>query len=223
MKSCPRSSCSTSCFTLIELLVVIAIIAILAAMLLPALQKAKEKSQTVSCANQCKQHSLGIAMYVNDSEEWFPIAANGGGYPVQWRYDIRDYLGYGGSGTFIYTGVFKCPTAKAETGSVVYDAGYGWNYTYMGHFKEGGRTDGASDRQRESTVRLPSETICCGDTSELWTSNYYPAYLASSRPAFHHSNGGNYTWADGHVSWMNRNQVTTAVNGTSVYYYRVNK
>jgi prepilin-type processing-associated H-X9-DG protein len=93
----------------------------------------------------------------------------------------------------------------------------------MGHYKEGGRTDGASDRQRASTVEQPSDTICAGDTSESWTASYYPAYLAASRPAFHHSNGGNYTWADGHVTRMGRTEAGSTINGVSYYYYRARK
>ena len=80
-------------FTLIELLVVIAIIAILASMLLPSLQQAKAKAKTITCANQCSQHAAATAMYVNDNDEWYPIAADGSGWPIQWRFDLRSYLG----------------------------------------------------------------------------------------------------------------------------------
>lgn len=63
---------TTRGFTLIELLVVIAIIAILAAILFPVFSRARAKARQTSCLSNLKQLSLGIGMYITDSDECYP-------------------------------------------------------------------------------------------------------------------------------------------------------
>src|ERR1041385_18987 len=60
-------------FTLIELLVVIAIIAILAAILFPVFAQAREKARSISCMSNCKQIGTGLMLYVQDTDETYPI------------------------------------------------------------------------------------------------------------------------------------------------------
>jgi len=61
-------------FTLIELLVVIAIIAILLAILMPALQRVKEQAKEMRCKANLKQYGLAAHMYLQDSDNRFPLA-----------------------------------------------------------------------------------------------------------------------------------------------------
>ena len=63
-------------FTLIELLVVIAIIALLMAILMPVLGKAKDQARTMACRSNLKQYGIGMRLYLDDSEQYFPDASN---------------------------------------------------------------------------------------------------------------------------------------------------
>lgn len=102
-----------SLFTLVELLVVVAIIAILAAMLLPTLNQARELAQGMKCVSNMRQIGQHMAMYNNDSNDYFPVGDTDPG--MTWYQQIAAktdadlqlnsnsplYLGRGG--------VFDCP------------------------------------------------------------------------------------------------------------------
>lgn len=61
-------------FTLIELLVVIAVISILAAILFPVFARARENARRTSCAVNLRQLGLGLVMYTQDYDGYFPKA-----------------------------------------------------------------------------------------------------------------------------------------------------
>jgi len=101
-----RSGAAKSGFTLIELLVVIAIIAILAAILFPVFAQAREKARQISCLSNEKQIGLGIIMYTQDYDEWFPMGQDidttkTPHVHIDWPEEIAPYLKS--------TGVFECP------------------------------------------------------------------------------------------------------------------
>ena len=62
-------------FTLVELLVAIGIIAVLIGILLPVLAKARAQANRAVCLSNIRQLGVGIQMYCNDNDGWFPTCA----------------------------------------------------------------------------------------------------------------------------------------------------
>ncbi len=96
-------------FTLIELLVVIAIIALLAAILFPVFSRARENARKSSCANNLKQLGVGVAQYVQDYDEIWPMIWNGNTNVYNWA-----------PGEFPYVKsyqVYRCPSDSRDHAS----------------------------------------------------------------------------------------------------------
>ena len=70
-----RSRCFKA-FTLIELLVVIATIAVLAAVLFPVFASVRERARQTTCASNLRQIGIGMALYSQDSDGFYPYGAD---------------------------------------------------------------------------------------------------------------------------------------------------
>jgi prepilin-type N-terminal cleavage/methylation domain-containing protein/prepilin-type processing-associated H-X9-DG protein len=196
-------------FTLIELLVVIAIIAILAAILFPVFARAREKARQASCQSNLKQLVLAILMYAQDYDEALPHYSNfrnhtTGSWGVRnstWYYNIYPYVKN--------TQAYVCPSEPTRS------VGYAWNIDYIGYASS-------------SSVRVPptklSDIVNASNTLLLldcagyagmykpnrWLLNpssygyLYDVYLPWVQV---HNGGPNVGFADGHVKWMQANDV----------------
>ena len=208
-------------FTLIELLVVIAIIAILASMMLPALNKARDKAKQSSCASNLKQMGLAFGMYANDFESYFPNpAANLVPNDARWCNTLSPYVNRNNK-------LFVCPSGtgnittiyRNNLGSFYGKPSYGFNqYLYMrppvgnaaNNFKDG---NGDNLYLRATIIKHPSKCVVVGDTENppdiaainsqfMIPYNPYDGLATySGKLSYRHNNGGNYLWADWHVSW----------------------
>ena len=102
-------------FTLIELLVVIAIIAILAAILFPVFARAREKARQSSCLSNVKQIGLGLRMYNDDYDGYWPCYHTD---YIGWARLVMPYVSN--------EQIFKCPshdsTASAPLSYVANDS-----------------------------------------------------------------------------------------------------
>jgi prepilin-type N-terminal cleavage/methylation domain-containing protein/prepilin-type processing-associated H-X9-DG protein len=220
----PRKVCRA--FTLIELLVVIAIIAILAAMLLPALSSAKQKAWTISCTSNLHQIGLGMKMFADDNNEFYPES----GTKISWgTNDVDPPVGSGKRGWMeqiisyaVNTNVYHCP------GNAQLSAGNQSPFNYFNAVRAVVMSTGSFGALKNTRISFPSAHVLSGDTidnaqyfsrDDCDKDDYYQDCVGGESGVFAyeqvqwkaHSKGQNILFADGHVKWYkgyNANEMT---------------
>jgi prepilin-type N-terminal cleavage/methylation domain-containing protein/prepilin-type processing-associated H-X9-DG protein len=228
-------------FTLIELLVVIAIIAILAAILFPVFARAREKARQASCQSNLKQIALAELMYVQDYDERSqgPV----GGTNIGWN-----FIGGGGcSGCFHryetnWGSVNAGPGRSYNPLAPYHKNSQLWFCPSEGNdFRDYGWGRGGENRKLAQFMH-PAQTVMFADGGNRGTAhgdiawiphNYQDANTDAdccaniSNPGPHghrhwisdiHNGGANIAFWDGHVKWMNLQQIPPGRRGNGIKF-----
>jgi len=194
-------------FTLIELLVVIAIIAILAAILFPVFAKAREKARQTMCASNNKQIATALLMYCQDYDDTSVLniewgAANGFDY-------------WGGLQNYVKNvQCFRCPS-NPESVQMMQTQQTLTDYLLNGIFSHGSslavvQTPASQVMWAERIYTVDDDDHHCfyvvapgsnplnPDDNNVTNLNGALAHVEQQR----HNGGSNYAFADGHVKWM---------------------
>ena len=212
-------------FTLIELLVVIAIIAILAALLLPVFVQAREAARKITCLSNLRQIGIAFLMYTDDWGGAFP----NNGDPFlwmgrRWRWPLQPYLVMMGRpdstdptnpnlSLGFQPGIVIC--ASGGTAPQQWDA---TSYAYSASFYHTPQQIAAMTT--EDLYNLPSPPCVTQTMAQV---NYPSSKALVAEWLTNHEGvkvgwwdwqgARNYLFVDGHVKYLQAEQIQAAVNG----------
>jgi prepilin-type processing-associated H-X9-DG protein len=209
---------SKHAFTLTELLVLVVVGALLTTILLAASNDAKQQLQAAACLNSMRQWGMGLMMYADDHNDYFPFDGGPTG-PCNalnvwaWFNVVPPYIGQkplcqlymaGTPPTPRTKGIWTCPSATLTNVTPTLSAPIFW-YGMSRCWHEETYVDKGFRRNRMTS---PTNTILFCEASEdnyPWTDGKYmntePTTL-NPGIAVRHSGGANFVMGDGHAEWI---------------------
>ncbi|MDD2710363.1 MAG: type II secretion system protein [Verrucomicrobiae bacterium] len=211
-------------FTLSELLFAMAIIACLLALLTPALKSARSHARAITCVGTLRSIGHAVTIYTNEHNGWLPHSGDASTVNLNapqkcWKAFLAPYLGVTSVNKYnCERKAFWCAAQNnASCGNATYGdngfyGGYGWNFNHFG-WRDTVQNGVIPPWVNILDVAAPAAKIMAGDTSDFYVGSatiarvFYLYRTAASgedwatMSARHHG-GGNYLWADGHVSWQ---------------------
>lgn len=198
-------------FTLVELLVVIAIIALLLSILLPALRAAREHGKRAVCLSNLKQLTAGWMMYAHDNDDNICSAWVGRNDPYTWVEVVEEGASQTEQRIAMESGVlfpyvknvqlYKCPTG-VRTDMVTYsivDSMWG-----SGNIYNPANIPEELYYRKISQIKRPGDKFVFLDEGK-WPGSpwgiWYDRPMWWDIPTVRHSDGTNWSYADGHSEY----------------------
>jgi prepilin-type processing-associated H-X9-DG protein len=192
-------------FTMTEMLVLVPVLALVGALLLASLGDVQEKLKAAACLNNMRQWGLGLALYANDYNDYFPTEGNTNPVdqgsnlnawfsvvpPFIHQSRLMDLYNAGKPPTPRTKSVWICPSATNTTVSPTAATPY-FTYAFNGRMDPNGPA-----QFKRSQLTSPTNTIVFAEEAEdnfsETTGNFCPA---------RHFGGGNFAMGDGHAEWI---------------------
>ena len=188
-----------------EMLMLIPVMALVGALLVASLGNAQDKLKAAVCLNNMRQWGLGLMMYANDFNDYFPTEGNGGPIdtgvslnawfnvvpPYIHQSRLMDLYNAGKPPTPLTRGIFSCPSATNTTVSPTFTSPY-FMYAFNGRMDPNG-----PPQFKRAQLTSPTNTIVFCEASE----DNFPSTTGKYCPA-RHFGGGNFVMGDGHAEWI---------------------